>query len=519
MGRNVRLAITAVLIANSGTIVHSADQPPTVAVTSGQVRGKRTATGGAAFQGIPYAQPPTGQLRWRGPQPVKPWGGIRDATAFGAICPQNPSAPIPNPAASYSEDCLFLNVWTAEWPARSKKPVFFWIHGGGNFSGSSSEPRYDGQFLARRGIVVVTFNYRLGSFGFFSHPQLARESPYGTSGNQGLLDQLAALKWVRDNIASFGGDPNRITIGGVSAGAIDLSVLMTTALSKGMFHGAIGQSGAVGSIPVLLTAAQAEKQCEMHATRWGVPAGHSLADIRAVAATDILKVEPPGVAPYLNVTIDGYLLREDPVKVFAAGRQHRVPLLYGSAARDFLSARTTGDINAAIIAAYGPMARRAEALYSGEDSLYGSAWVQWVTDTSFRCPTVLECIWHAATGQPVFQYEFARAPQQTPPRLSLHANDATYVFGTLGHGSYGTNLGQLNYTAVDRQISEQMQQYWTNFITTGNPNGGRLPVWPRFASSKRAYLQFNDVGITSAKNLRGAYCDLFIEHTLELLNR
>src|ERR1700686_1827298 len=246
----------------------SAADSPTVTVTGGPIRGGLLEKGGAVFKGIPYAQPPVGDLRWREPMPVKPWMGVRDATAFGAICAQKTNAIVLNAAEISKEDCLFLNVWTPEWPSRSPRPVMVWIPGGGNYGGSSSQSVYDSDSLARRGVVVVSLNYRLASFGFFSHPELTRESPHHASGNQGILDQIAALKWVRDNIARFGGDPGNVTIFGESAGSLDVSVLMTSPLSKGLFRRAIGESGAVILAGDPLTLVQAEQRGEASAAGW-----------------------------------------------------------------------------------------------------------------------------------------------------------------------------------------------------------------------------------------------------------
>src|SRR5260370_24004168 len=237
----------------------AADSDRIGAVTGGRVQGVMLDKGGAVFKGLPYAQPPLGDLRWREPLPVKPWTGVRDATAFGAVCAQTPTVIIRIAAEISKEDCLFLNVWTPEWPSKSPKPVMVWIPGGGNYIGGSTEAD-DGESLARRGVVLVTINYRLGSFGFFAHPDLTRESPHHASGNQGILDQIAALKWVRDNIARFGGDPNNVTIFGQSAGSLDVSVLMTSPLSKGLFRRVIGESGAVILVGDPLTLAEAEKR-------------------------------------------------------------------------------------------------------------------------------------------------------------------------------------------------------------------------------------------------------------------
>ena len=257
-----------------------AEPDPTVAVTGGLVRGNTLGDGGAVFRRIPYAQPPLGSLRWREPMPVKPWTGTHDATAFGATCAQNPAFRQPG---SVEEDCLFVNLWTPEWPSRSLMPVMVWIHGGGNYAGTGSSPLLDGQRLSKLGVVLVTFNYRLGSFGFLAHPALTRESPHHASGNQGILDQIAALKWVQDNIAKFGGDRSNVTIFGESAGSVDVSVLMATPLSKGLFRRAIGQSGAVILNGNPLSRTDAEKDGVTLAAQWGVPSGASVGDLRSVS--------------------------------------------------------------------------------------------------------------------------------------------------------------------------------------------------------------------------------------------
>ena len=226
---------------------HAAEPGLEVSVTGGKIRGiQPSSRGGAVFKGIPFAQPPVGELRWREPVPVRPWRGIRDATGFGHTCVQGGAL-----GADSSEDCLYLNVWAPEWPAKSRKAVMVWIHGGGNFAGAGSEPVFDGESLARHGVVVVTMNYRLGIFGFFAHPELTKESPHHVSGNYGLLDQVLALRWVHENIASFGGDPGNVTMFGESAGSLDVNVLMTSPLSQGLFCRAIGESGPVVAPPPL----------------------------------------------------------------------------------------------------------------------------------------------------------------------------------------------------------------------------------------------------------------------------
>jgi para-nitrobenzyl esterase len=273
-------------------ILSAADSGPVVTVTGGRVRGAMLEKGrGAVFKGVPYAQPPVGELRWREPVPLKPWTGVREAAAFGPVCAQLPGI-VPNAAEISREDCLYLNVWTPEWPSGPSQPVMVWIPGGGNSAGGSSQPQFDGEPLAGRGIILVTVNYRLGSFGFFAHPALTSESPHHASGNQGILDQIAALKWVRANIAGFGGDPKNVTPFGESAGSLDVSVLMTSPLAKGLFVRAIGESGAVILLGDPLTLHPAEQRGVEFAARWKVPPGASLQDLRAVPSATILATEP-----------------------------------------------------------------------------------------------------------------------------------------------------------------------------------------------------------------------------------
>jgi para-nitrobenzyl esterase len=503
--------IAVAVVAASG-----ADSGPTVAVTGGRVRGTALENGGAVFKGIPYAQPPVADLRWREPMPVKPWAGVRDATAFGATCAQNPAFGRPG---SLEEDCLFVNVWTPEWPSHSRRPVMVWIHGGGNYAGTTSDPRMDGERLAHHGVVLVSLNYRLGSFGFFAHPVLTRESPHHASGNQGILDQIAALKWVRDNIARFGGDANNVTIFGESAGSLDVSVLMATPLSKGLFRRAIGQSGAVVILngdPLSRT--DAEQDGVILAARWGAPSGASASDLRAASVGDVLKARNwnGGDPPSLGIVIDGYAFPEMPAATFSAGKAHRVALLLGSNTRDRVFPLPE-DLNKAIINAYGPLAARARDLYdTAPDPLYGTPSEQWNTDTTFRCSTVAQLAWHAAAGNSVFQYEFARVPPGREPVGATHSSDVAYVFGTLDKGIGGPG-GPAAPNAVDTRLSEQMQQYWTNFAKTGNPNGAGLPTWPQFDGHQRTYMQLTDAGPIAKDGLRRPFCDLFIENVKRLM--
>jgi para-nitrobenzyl esterase len=512
-------AVVGILVTLLALGMMSAAEAQTVTVTGGPIHGVMLEKGGAVFKGIPFAAPPVGDLRWREPMPVTPWNGIRDATTFGPVCMQRPTPFVGSAAESAKEDCLYLNVWTPEWPSRSLKAVMVWITGGGNYAGAGSQDIYDGDSLARHDVVLVTINYRLGSFGFFSHPALTRESPNHASGNQGILDQIAALRWVRDNIARFGGDPNNVTIFGESAGSLDVSVLMTSPLSAGLFKRVIGQSGAVILVGEPASLSQAERRGESLASSWKVADGASVGDLRAVSAADILKTEPDYVRtiltsfPNLGITVDGYVFAKKPAEVFAAGEEHHVDLLLGSNARERIPGTTApADLPNAIEDAYGPLSGRALTLYVGDrHPLYGLPAEQWATDTSFRCSAAAQLIWHAAAGNTAFQFEFARVPPGREAVGAIHASELTHVFGTLDRGIVGAQP-RVPANAVDRQVSGVMQQYWTNFAKTGDPNRSGLPVWPKFDPNARAYIQFTDAGPIAKEGLRRPYCDLFIEN-------
>jgi para-nitrobenzyl esterase len=521
----VVIAVLLVCVAAMGIRAQSA---PIVSVAGGQIRGTARA-GGAVFKGIPFAAPPTGERRWREPMPVQPWSGVRDATRFGAICLQAPTPIVGDAIKTASEDCLFLNVWTAQWPAAgAARPVMVWIPGGGNFAGGSTQSVYDGESLARRGVVVVTLNYRLGAFGFFSHPALSRESPRRASGNQGILDQIAALRWVQENIARFGGDPKNVTIFGESAGSLDVSVLMTSPLSRGLFHRAIAESGAVVLVGEPSTLVEAEKRGQATSARWKVPADAPLESLRAVSTADILAAEPtyfagdtiPDVFPNLGITVDGYVFPRKPAQVFAAGGQHRVPMLAGSNAREQIPGSTlVKDLPQAIERVYGPLAPRALKLYVGApDPVYGTAVEQWGTDTSFRCSTVAQVMWHAAADNPTFHYEFTHVPPERAALGAVHASEVSHVFGTYQQGVIG--VGPIaKATEADVRLSELIQRYWTNFAKTGDPNGPGVPTWPKFDIKSRPYVEFATSGAAVRQALRRPYCDLFIENVQRITTR
>jgi len=510
-----------------------------VAITSGQIRGSSLDQGGAVFKGVPYAQPPVGDLRWREPMPVKSWTGVRDATSFGSPCAQNSGNRI---MENSKEDCLFLNVWTPEWPVKSPKPVMVWMHGGGNYAGTGSSS--NGESLARHGVVLVTINYRLTIFGFFSHPELTAESPHHASGNYGLMDQIAALKWVRDNIAKFGGDPANVTVFGQSAGAVDVNVLMTSPLSKGLFQKVIAESGTVTRVPddatvrmtglgavmapksgaITYSDAPTLKEAEQDginlATSLKAAAAGALKFLRELSTADLLK--PVGVArmsigPANGIVVDGWVFPKPPAQVFAEGQEHRLPLLVGNNSRERTPPQMSpDDLTKAVNAMYGPLAQRAFPLYnlaSAEapkpDPLYGGQAAQWVVDTMYRCPVVAELVWHAAAGNTAYEYQFDRAAPGREANGATHGAEVGYVFGTLG----------ANYAAADRDISAAMQEYWTNFAKTGNPNGGNLAKWPKFDPAARSYIEFTDNGPVANEGLRRPFCDLYVDNMKRLQSR
>jgi para-nitrobenzyl esterase len=479
-----------------------------VATTSGVVEGTREPGSEiVVFRGIPFAEPPIGDLRFAPPQPVKSWSGVRKADRFGPCAMQLPVfGDMSFRSSGMSEDCLYLNVWTPAKSADDRLPVLVYFYGGGNMAGDGSEPRYDGAALARRGIVTLTVNYRLGVFGFFAHPELSKESPRGVSGNQGYLDQRAALLWVRDNIAAFGGDPERVTIAGESAGSISVSIQMASPLSRDLFAGAIGSSGAaMASQLAPVTLAQKEQMCAEFASKAG--AG-SLAALRAMPAAKLLEATTGlGVSAY-GSAVDGYLLPTFVDETFAAGEQARVPLLVGWNSEEMSYQGVLGG------AAPAPenFARAVRALYGGLADEVLRLYPASTADEVIEAATDLACdrflgysTWkwselHGATGQrPVYRYLYshprppmrpevgnavaglaggivrdpdAKAPPPPPPRGAVHSADIEYAMGNLA-----TNPVYA-WTADDYAVSEMMQVCYANFVKTGDPNGEGVPTWP-----------------------------------------
>lgn len=460
-----------------------------VHTASGAVRGKSSPDGKVrVFEGIPYAAPPIGSLRWRPPQPARAWKGVRDATKFGARCMQgNIFGDMNFRDGGPSEDCLYLNVWTPAKDAHANLPVMVWIYGGGFAAGSSSEPRQDGSVLAEKGVVVVSMNYRLGVFGFFAHPALAEESPHHSAGNYGLLDQVAALKWVQKNIAAFGGNPREVTIFGESAGSFSVSGLMASPLARGLFERAIGESGAfLGKGPATRSLADSEADDQKFADSIGAK---SLEALRAIPAAELLADATKGNPIRFWPNIDGYFFPEDPHAIYAAGKQAHVPLLAGSnkdegnyegffgrteptMANYKERARLMFGDNAAEFLKLYPAStetemKRSAADFSGDQFIAFGTW-KWTE-------------MQRTTGDStVYRYEFDDAPPQPPGEPShgaYHSSEIEFVFEALPSK-------KLPWRPEDEKLSDLMSTYWTNFAKTGDPNGEGLPHWPPYAPTQ-----------------------------------
>jgi para-nitrobenzyl esterase len=513
---STRLIVAMVTVLSNA----AAAQQPTVVTRSGPVRG--TGTEVVVFKGIPYAAPPTGDRRWRPPVSPEPWTTVRDATRFGPRCsqqgnfaPRGPGgaaaavAPMPS-----SEDCLTLNVWTPAKSDSARLPVMVWIHGGGFTIGTGASPRSSGEMLAGRGAVVVTFNYRLGALGFLAHPGLSRESDRQVSGNYGLLDQIAALRWVRENIAAFGGDPSNVTLFGQSAGASSgAGALMVSPLARGLFHRVIAQSagttGTVGPKP------------RLRASYYGLPPAEARAEsmapdiarLRAMSADEVLATLPNartfGADWHFGPVIDGYVLPDDPGVLLGTSGQANVPLLIGynadeaffyrnespqtlSGYRDFVGKLFPPELVDTVLAMY-PAAADAPA---------ADAVLRMFSDFRFVTPTVLTG--RAAAGvADVYMYRFARVSPLSRSTYggAGHGTEIPYVFGHITDDAS-------QYEEIDRTVSRAMAGAWVQFAKTGDPNGASLPSWPAYTAPGYRLLEYGDE-ITIRSNADSPRIDFF----------
>jgi len=491
------LGLALMLLVSQAAATRAADQ---VQIASGTLQGTTIAGSNVrAFLGVPFAAPPVGKLRWRAPQPVHPWKGVRQAVAFGPRCMQLPIyKDMIFRDKGPSEDCLYLNVWTPAQSASANLPVMFWIYGGGFQAGATSEPRQEGMNLATKGVVVVSCNYRLGIFGFFAHPALAKESPHHASGNYGLMDQIAALRWVKKNIAAFGGDPSNVTIFGESAGSWSVSDLMASPLAKGLFQKAIGESGAdFGAGPHLhapFSRAESEKEGSEFARSIGA---YSLAALRALPAEKLLQESKSG---HFWPTIDGYVLPQSLDAIFARGRQSKVPLLAGWNKDETMgnvysttTPPTAENLVKAIKARFGRKAKEALKFYPHSTEAETLQSTETFASDFFTVYLTWKWLEMAnKTGDsPVYRYLFTRTPPEFPgamagnvPLIKLrarHSAEIPYVFGVL-------KSLKAPWEPVDFKISDAMMDYWSNFAKTGNPNGSGLPHWPRYTPHDRQVM-------------------------------
>lgn len=431
-----------------------------VVIDSGAVTGV-IADSIASFKGIPYAAPPVGAGRWSASAPVQPWSAPREATAYGPDCMQNPLPGIQPGSRPMSEDCLTLNVWTPKPAKGAKLPVMVWIHGGGFVGGSGTLPETDGAALARRDVVIVSFNYRLGRFGFFAHPAL------GQGGNWGLMDQIAALKWVQRNIASFGGDPANVTIFGESAGGESVSRLMASPAAKGLLARAIVASGGGRDDWPTLTEAQAKGQ--VFATRVGAV---DAATLRALPADKVLgsvALMSKEEDRYSGPMTDGTIVPAGAETIFAGGKQARIPYIIGSNDDElgFIPAPFRAMVNGPVEKSLGAAFAAVKAAYASEDE----ANRRLGGDAMFAEPALAFGLLQAHAGAPTFLYRFGYVleGQRKPDLGAVHASDVAFQFGNL----------PADATAADRAAAKQLGDYWTNFAKTGDPNGSGLPVWSR----------------------------------------
>ena len=472
--------------------VFGASSGPQVKTDSGIVEGKED---GAvqAFLGIPYAAPPVGELRWKPPASVAKWGGVRKTTEFGAHCMQGRVFGDMNfRDAGGSEDCLFLNVWVPAKISGAKLPVMVWIYGGGFAAGSTSEPRQDGTHLAQQGVVVVSMNYRLGIFGFLVLRELAKESRRNAAGNYGLLDQVAALRWVHDNIAAFGGDPGNVTIFGESAGSFSVSAQMASPLAKGLFQKAIGESGAAfhsGGLSFDARSVREKKDVKAVQAKLGVS---KVTELRAVPAEKLLDAfAPPQSEGFdFDPDVDGYFLPDSVPAIFARGKQNDVPLLAGwnhdEASFEVASSpekQTVASLKATAQKEFGEKAREFLRLYPSDTDVHTLRSVEDFAGDRFIAFSTWEWMEsQSKTGkQPIYRYRFDLGPPADPkgPQMgAYHSSEIEYVFGQLD------SKGGIAWRTEDRELSAEMQKYWANFARSGDPNGPGLPKWPAYAAAE-----------------------------------
>lgn len=516
-----RFMIGAALLGLAAMVSGSAAQPPVVRVDGGELQGV-VDDGVAAFKGIPFAAPPVGDLRWRPPQPPVPWTGVRQAVEFGADCMQGRFGPPPAPGAPAprmpSEDCLYVNVWRpASAVPVAKLPVMVWIYGGGFTGGSSSSPNTSGSQFAKQGVILVAANYRVGRFGFFAFPALSRDRPDETKGNYAYMDQIAALQWVKRNIAAFGGDPNNVTIFGFSAGGVSVHSLIASPMARGLFHKAIAESG--GSRDSVLTARPMradgiDPNYPVSAETIGMELARSmgiegtdqaaLAKLRALSAEEVLRGAPaqagaPGQRPPSYETtpiLDGKLITETAETAYKAKHQPHIPLMAGSNSADTAGNRIRATTKEQFFARFGQWSAQAKAAYDPDGTTELASMVTRANDDFGQAePARFAASAFAANGSPAYRYRFSYVQTAMRERMRTgapHGGEIGFVFGTLADRP-GAIL-----SPEDQAVSRMAQSFWVNFAKTGDPNGAGLPAWPRHDPGTDLIFDFHPDGTAGA---------------------
>lgn len=514
LDRVVKLAMSglAVAVCAVATVNAAAQDPTLVRVDSGELQGT-LADGVVTFKGIPFAAPPTGELRWRPPQPVAPWTVVRQAAKYGATCMQNRFGPQPPPSEDpgMSEDCLYINVWRPADSSARKLPVMVWIYPGGFVAGSSASPTFAGTHFARDGVVLVNFNYRLNRFGFFGFPALSAEHPDELKGNYGYMDQIAALKWVQRNIAAFGGDPRNVTIFGQSAGGVSVHSLLTLPMARGLFSKAIVESG--GCRDSVLTARPlrgdgidsnykySAETLGVHFARAAAIEGTdqaALIKLRALTAEQVLR----GPAALAEVNLpnqettpirEGRLIKETAEEVYKAGRAPRIPVMLGSTSGDTAGRRINATTKEQLFGRFGEASAKARAAYDPDGTAdFAATHFKAETDFGQAEPARFAANAFAARGAPIylwrFSYVLSTASPEQRARGAPHGGEIPFAFGTLTARPGTTPSDQ------DLAVSRMTHAYWVNFAKTGNPNGVGLPKWPRHEAGKDQIFDFRADG-------------------------